>query len=209
MTRTQVGKLLADQRRNAAVGWLLCAFLVAMVAAHLLEGDLVWAGFVVGVLALALVPPVAYRNPGVMLPWEVLALAALPLIGQALATWWLTTRLATYLAVTAVALIVAVELHVFTTVRMSYGFAILFVVVTTMAAAGVWALARWSVELFLGIDALYPGQDDPHELVMWEFVYSTVAGLVAGVSFETYFRRRAHVEERIPEEILDEVGDFL
>jgi hypothetical protein len=75
---------------------------------------------------------------------------------------------------------------------------VLFVVVATMATAGVWAVARWAVELLVGMPALYPGLDDAAtlEAVMWEFVYSTAAGIAGGVIFELYFRRRGRASAR-------------
>jgi len=206
MSRAQVGTLLADRRRNAYAGWLLVVFLGTVVAGNVLDGELLWAGFVTGMLVLAVLPPVAHRNWTVMLPWEVLAMAALPVIGRSFATVELTGDLATYLSVAALALVVAVELHVFTSVRMTYGFAIVFVVVTTMATAGTWAITRWSLDVVLGTQFLLEQGADPdvvHDDLMIEFVYSTMAGVVAGVVFELYFRRRARLEERLAAEVDD------
>ncbi|TKX56791.1 hypothetical protein EXE48_18290, partial [Halorubrum sp. ASP1] len=38
---------------------------------------------------------------------------------------------------------------------------------------------------------------------MWDFVAATVAGLLAGLLFEYYFRRRAGSRERLPEEVAE------
>jgi hypothetical protein len=203
MARTQVDALLADRRRNALAAWTLVAFLGAVALGNLLAGRLVWAAFVAGLLGLALVPPVFYRAARLMLPWEVLLVAALPVIGRTLATVPLTSRLATYLSVAAVALVVAVELHAFTDVRMSYGFAVAFVVVTTMATAGAWAVTRWAIEVTLGVPALYPGLGPKatNDAVNVEFVASAVAGLAGGLVFELYFRRWSSVVDRLPDGI--------
>ncbi|WP_267639979.1 hypothetical protein [Haloarchaeobius amylolyticus] len=194
MTAQDLGRLFEEHRVNAALAWLLVVLVGLTAVEEVLFGELLWAAFAVGVAALALVPPVAFRSPRVMLPWEVLLLAALPVIGRVFATNALSSALATYLAVAAVALIVAVELHVFTSVRMTVGFAILTVVVMTLAAAGVWAILRWISHIYLGTP-FYEGPDDL-DLLMWEFVYSTAAGLGAGVTFELYFRRRRQVARR-------------
>jgi hypothetical protein len=203
MTRTQVGRLVADRRRNAYAAWSVVLFLGAVLVGSALSGRVVWALFVAGLLALAVVPPAAYRTPTVMLPWEVLVVAALPVIGRSVARVPLTSRVATYLSVAAVALVVAVELHAFTSVRMSYGFAVVFVVVTTMATAGAWAVTRWAVEVLLGVPALYPALDTEatHTAVNWEFVASAVAGLAGGAVFELYFRRLSGVTERLPDAV--------
>lgn len=211
MSRTQVGELLADRRRNAAVAWLLVAFLGVAAVGNLLGGDgftdgALWAGFITGVVVLAVVPPVVHRNATRMLPWEVLAMAALPVIGRSFARVELTGDLATYLSVAALALIVAVELHAFTTVRMTYGFAVVFVVVTTMATAGVWAILRWSLDVTIGTQFLLEQGVPPHQIhddLMVEFIYSTAAGIVAGTIFELYFRRWARIEDRLDLEVDD------
>jgi len=203
---SQIGTLLADRRRNAALGWVFVVFLLGVAVESALAGELLWAGFTGAVVALSLAPPAAYRDATTMLPWEVVAMAALPVVGRALATVELTGDLATYLSVAAVALIVAVEVEVFTPVRMTYGFAIFFVVVATMATAGVWAVVRWAADVWLGTALVYePGltPDEVERQVMVEFVFSTVAGLFAGLTFELYFRRRAPIKERLADEVTD------
>lgn len=198
--------MLADRRRNAGLTWLLVAFLAGVAGRSVLSGDFLWAGFVLAVVLLVVAPPVAYRDATVMLPWEVVAMAALPIIGRVLARFELTGDLAMYLSVAALALIIAVELHVFTDVRMTFGFAVFFVVVTTMATAGVWAVVRWASDIWLGTTLLYePGLSEAavERGVMMEFVYSTAMGLVGGLVFELYFRRRAPLAERVPEEVAD------
>jgi len=198
----RLGRVVENERLNTVVAWVVTAFLLGVVVASLVNGDILWAGFAVVVATLALIPTVAYRRPSLMLPWEVLVIAALPLIGRTFATVPLTSQLATYLAVAALALIIAVELHLFTTVLMTPGFAVLFVVVATMATAGVWAVVRWVLDVVLGTQfLLVVGVEEEviERQLMWEFVYSTLAGIAAGVIFEGYFRRRARYEDRIPE----------
>ncbi len=193
---SRLDALVEDKRVNAGLAWVLVVFLLAVVGGSLLQDDLLWAAFAGSVAVLALVPPVAFRNTEAMLPWEVLVLAALPVLGRELATLALTTRVATYLSVAALALIVAVELHVFTPVRMNHWFAVLFVVVATIATAGVWAVVQWLSDIYLGTHLLHSEYQ-----LMWSFVYATVTGVVAGVIFEWYFRRIIPAEERLPVEI--------
>ena len=188
-------RVVDDARVNAGLGWALVAFLALVAVEEVLDDHLLWAGFAVSVGALALVPAVAHRDWAVMLPWEVLALAALPILGRALATLVFTSRVATYLSVAALALIVAVELHAFTPVEMTDWFAVLFVVVATIATAGVWAVVQWLSDVYLGTAFLHNEQR-----LMWDFVAATVVGGMAGVVFEWYFRRVARVEARLPDE---------
>ncbi|WP_435358769.1 hypothetical protein [Haloarchaeobius sp. DFWS5] len=215
MSGQDLSRLFEEHRLNARLAWLLVVVVAVTAVEELLAGQFLWAAFAVVVAAVALVPPVAYRSPRVMLPWEVLLIAALPIVGRVLAGVFLggfTTQLATipefgqvlvttvvvqnvatYLSVGALALILAVELHVFTPVRMTVGFAILTVVIMTLAAAGVWAILRWVSHLYFGT-AFYA--EDQLDLLMMEFVYSTIAGVLAGVTFELYFRRREQVARR-------------
>ena len=196
---SQLDALVEDKRVNAGLAWLLVGFLLVVVAGSLLQDDLLWTLFAGAVAALALVPPITYRNTEAMLPWEVLVLATLiPILGRELATLALTTRVATYLSVAALALIVAVELHVFTPVRMTHWFAVLFVVVATIATAGVWAVVQWLSDVYLQTEFL----GSEYQL-MWDFVYATVVGVFAGIIFEWYFRRVIPAEEHLPSKYRD------
>ncbi|MFC7076485.1 hypothetical protein [Haloarcula halophila] len=198
-----VRRLLRDQRTNALAAWSVVVVVAAVVVTSLLSGDLLWAGFAAGLVAIAVLPPVLLRHRNAMLPWEVLLLAALPVVGRVFATVQMTGNLAKYLSVAAVALIVAVELHVFTPVRMTPRFAAAFVVVTTMATAGIWAVVRWGADLLLGTTFLLDPALSEHaieEALMWEFVASTAAGVGAGLVFAVYVSRQVGLN-RVPEDV--------
>ncbi|OAQ51071.1 hypothetical protein HTG_18460 [Natrinema mahii] len=184
MSQASLEGLLADGRSNAAIAWVLVAAIASIGIGALVTGGILWMTFAAVLVILAILPPIAFRSPLVMLPWEVLLLAALPVLGVAFGADRLTGHVTSYLSVAAIALVLTVELQAFTTVRMTPGFAVVFVVVTTMAAAALWALLRWSAAGVLGV----PFTAD-HDDVMWEFVYSAVSGLGAGLIFELYFRR--------------------
>jgi len=186
-------RFLSRERPNAGLSWLLVALIVFAAAASAVQGDLLWTAFALTVAVLAVLPPVLLRQPFVMVPWQVTLLTALPVLGRAFATVPVTGQLATYFSVAAIALVLAVELQLFTPVRMTDGFAVAFVVVGTLAAAGLWAVVRWSADLLLGTRFLF----DPtvpeavvERQLMVEFVSSTAAGVVAGLVFAFYVRRR-------------------
>jgi len=205
MVQQSAADLLADQRANAVLGWLLVVFLGLVAVESVVTGDSQWGVFVAGVLALCLVAPVLFRDPTVMLPWEVIGLAALPTFGRAVATFGPAREFTLYISVAALALIVAVELDLFTTVRMTVGFAVTLVVFATLATAGLWALVRWGLDLTLGTNTLLVdgvSDDTIHDELMVEFMYSAVAGLGAGVLFAGYFRRR-ETPERLPAEVTE------
>lgn len=211
MARSTLRDVVERRRVNAGLAWAVVAFLVVTAVGTALSGDPVWGVFVLLVAVVASVPPVVTRRPTAMLPWEVLALAALPAVGRTLLTGvelfgiTLSGRVVTFLAVAAVALVVAVELDVFTPVRMTEPFAVAFVSLTTTAAAGVWALARYATDSLLGTRLLLDGRPlhDVETALMWDFVAATVVGVFAGVLFELYFRQRAAGRERLPPEVAE------
>jgi len=206
MSQRTAEDLLGNRRTNAVVGWILLVFLGAVAAESVIGGDVPWAVFVASVLVLCIIPPIAFRDAEAMLPWEVIALAALPTFGRAIATFDLTSDLNTYLSVAALALIVAVELDLFTEVRLTVGFAIAFVFLGTLATAGGWALFRWALDLLVGTEFLLESgveEDVIHDELMVEFVYAAVSGLIAGVVFELYFRRQDAGTDRLPEEAIE------
>lgn len=119
-------------------------------------------------------------------------LALLPILVRALVGGELDT-FAYYLAIAGLALIVVVELHMFTDLRLTHWFAVVLVIMTTMATAVAWSIVRWNMDRYLGMSFLLePGitQEQANAALMVEFVWITLAGLVAGILFDTYFRRR-------------------
>ncbi len=188
-----VSELLRTRRVNAANGWLVVALLAAVVVGSTFGGRPLWALFAATVAGLALLPPVVYRSVEAMLPWEILLLAALPVVGRVFATVPVTGNLANYLSVAAIALIIAIELQLFTTVRMTARFAVLFVGVMTMGTAGVWAVVRWVADQTIGTTFILDPALSEHaieEALMWEFVASTIAGVGAGIVFAVYVSRQ-------------------
>lgn len=200
---SELGHLLEDTRLNAAVSWLFVVSLWLIELESLLDGELLWAGFVGFVALLAILPPLAYRNWTAMLPWEVLFVAIIPIFGRSIELLvmyapFLSSAPLTYFAVATVALILAVELHLFTTVKMTHRFAVLFVVVTTMAASGVWAVLQWLSDSYLGTAFLHT-----NAALMQNMLFATAAGIFSGVLFDAYFRRRRDARlKELYEEVL-------
>ena len=210
----ELDALLNDARLNAVLGWLLVAFLAGVGVESLADGDWVWVVVSTTVVVLAVIPAVAYRDPKVMLPWEVLLLVALPLLGRSLFASGLIADVASYLSVAAVALVIAVELDVFTPVKMTTWFAVFFVAIATMAAAGGWAVVQWLSDVYLGTTLIYPSPPPVPEAVdqaalealMLDFVAATIAGFLAGIIFALYFRERVDTRVRLPEVVEETAG---
>jgi len=204
----RLSALLRAERANAALSWLLVGLLAAAAAASA-PADPVWVVFALLAVAVAVLPPLAFGHARAMLPWEVLAFAATPIVGRAVATPGLTTDVATYVAVAALALLVAAELDVFTRVRLANWFAVVLVVVATMAAAGFLAVLGWVSDLAFGTAFVLPA-DPPltaaqeHATVtmlVGDFVAATLAGAFAAAVFVWYFRRHADAHLRVPAEL--------
>ena len=177
-------RLFRDGRGNAVLAWLLGAVLIGVFVESLLSVDYRWILFVAVVGAVVCLPPLAYREWRVMLPWELLVVALLPILVRGLVGGTVGT-VATYISLAALALLVVVELHMFTSLTVTHWFAIALVVLTTLAVVGVWTIFRWSADLYLGTAYLVD-----NETLMIEWLYVTVAGVVAGILFDGYFSRR-------------------
>lgn len=179
-----LARLFRSGRTNALISWVLVGILVLVFVESLLDFDRQWIVFVAATGAIVLLPPIAYRNWRVMLPWELLVLALFPILVRGLVGGEVGT-FATYLSVAGLALLVTVELHMFTKLRLTHWFAVTFVVMTTMAVEAVWTIFRWNMDNLLGTTFL-----TTNEALMIEWIYVTLAGLVAGLLFDSYFRHR-------------------
>ncbi|MFB6132822.1 MAG: hypothetical protein ABEJ44_05390 [Halanaeroarchaeum sp.] len=188
--------LLQDERINAALGWALLGLVVVLALESAGDGDWVWGMVAVSVVVIGTLPALAYRNYRVMVPWEVVAVAVLPMITRGITERGSLSEVASYLSVAAVALIIAVELDVFSRVKMTRTFAVVFVVVATLATAGGWAILQWLSDHFLGTTFLYPTPPPVSEEIevvaleglMWDFVAAMAAGVLAGLLFAFHFR---------------------
>jgi len=177
-------QLFRDGRTNALLAWVLIGVLAVVFIESVLDVDYPWILFVGVVGTITLVPTVAYRDWRVMLPWELLVIALLPVLVRGVVGGTVGT-FATYLSLAGLALIVIVELHMFTSLRVTQWFAVGIVVLATMASVAAWTIFRWNADRLLGTTFLVD-----NETLMMEFLYVTLAGLAAGVLFDGYFRRR-------------------
>ncbi|WP_206424405.1 hypothetical protein [Halorubrum sp. CSM-61] len=180
----RLARLFRSGRTNALVAWSMVAVLAGVFVESLLGFDLLSMVLIAAIAAVVVAPAISARNPQVMLPWEVLGLALLPVLVSALLGGELGT-FATYLAIAAFALILTVEFHMFTSLQVTHWFAVALVVLTTLATAAAWTILRWNADRLLGTDFL-----TTNEALMIEWIYVTLAGLAAGILFDAYFRRR-------------------
>ena len=199
MDEAGLSRLLRSRRGNAVLSWAFVGLVLVASLASVVTGNLLWTAFAAAVAVIALLPALQLRSAWVMPPWEIVLLATAPVLGHLFAVELLTGQAqntARYVSVAALALLVAVDLDGFTTVEMTEGFGALFVVVTTLATAGVWAVARWTADGLLGTGFLA----SEHALML-EFVGSATAGIAAGLVYVFYLRRRIRPANRLPEEV--------
>lgn len=183
-TAAVLERLFRNGRVNAILAWVLVGVLGLVFVESALDLDLQWLVFVLAAAAIVLLPPAAYGDWRVMLPWELLVLALLPILVRG-AFGGTVGTFASYLAVAALALVVTVELHMFTSLRMTHWFAVVFVVLTTLATVAAWTILRWNLDHTFDTTYL-----STNEALMAEWLSVTLAGVAAGLLFDSYFRRR-------------------
>jgi hypothetical protein len=184
-------ELVRDGRLNAVAAWAMIAVLAGVLVESALDYDLLSAVIVVGLGAVVLAPTVAARDWRAMLPAELVGLALLPVLVRAVFGGELGT-FATYVAIAALALVIAVDLHMFTSLRLTHWFAVVFVVMATLATAAVWTVLRWNLDQSGGTAYL-----TTNDALMIEWLYVTLAGLAAGLLFDGYFRGRGRRLRRV------------
>ncbi|WP_435359042.1 hypothetical protein [Haloarchaeobius sp. DFWS5] len=96
-------------------------------------------------------------------------------------------------ALAAIALLVVAQVQTFTRLRMTTGFGMLFVVVTTMGLAGFWAIVRWATADVFGLTFVAT-----NEALMHEFATTALAGFLVAVVFGPYFCRARPAPRRQP-----------
>jgi hypothetical protein len=184
-------RLFRDGRANAISAWIMVGVLLIVFAESVLEVDYRWIAFVAVVGFVVLIPPTAYSDWRVMLPWELLVVALFPILVRGVFGGTVGT-FASYFALAALALLIIVELHMFTSLSVTHWFAVVLVVLTTLAAVAAWTVFRWNADRYLGTSFL-----TDNEALMVEWLYVTLAGFAAGILFDGYFRRRDRQLRRV------------
>jgi hypothetical protein len=168
-------------RTNATVGWVLLG-VVAVSAVHsALTRQFLWSGFEFLFVVLAALPAAVSGDLRVLVPWPLLLVGAVALVGQSLG---FHQELTGYTAVAAFALVAVGELEAFTSVEMSKRFAVAFAALTTMAIQGIWTIVRFYSDQLLGTEYIQSQAD-----VQWDFVFVTLVALVFSGAFELYFKQ--------------------
>jgi hypothetical protein len=102
----------------------------------------------------------------------------------------------TGISVATLAMLVVVALELTTAVRMTPQFAIFFTVIVTLAIAGFWAVGSAASATYLGTTFIKTNTE-----LMTIFTATLIAGVIAGVLFWLYFRRRLASNVERPREV--------
>ncbi|WP_227133104.1 hypothetical protein [Halorubellus salinus] len=175
---------VTDTRINAAIAWVLVGALVTVAITAFLEFLLVQMALAALAALVAFAPALVSRTWTRTVPWPLLLLCAIPLSVGGLGSSFFADFV-TGLSIAALGMLVVVSLQLTRTVRMTPNFAVVFVVLATMATAGFWAVGSAVSAQYLGTGFVETNED-----LMTIFTAATLAGFVAGGLFRVYFRRR-------------------
>ena len=173
-----------DTRINAAIAWVLVGALVTVAVTAFFE-------FLLARMALAALAALAAIVPALVsgiwtrtVPWPLLLVCTIPLSAGGIGLTFFADFV-TGLSVAALGMLVVISLQLIGAVRMTPNFAVFFVVLTTLATAGFWAVGSAGSAQYLGT-AFVETNDD----LMVIFTAATLAGFVAGGLFRAYFRHQ-------------------
>ncbi|MDG6244659.1 MAG: DUF2238 domain-containing protein [Methanolobus sp.] len=187
----RLSKLLRNTPLNAFTGWAMVVLLFVLGIVNLMNGRLTWFALIVLVICIIIAPALLLRKFSVMPSWYFVVLAIIPILGSTTAYYLFLTAIPVYFSVATIALLLAAEISWFTSVRMHYKFAIVLVVVTTLAMSGLWHLLQWHMDISLGTSFLLDGRtsEEINAHVMYRFIYATITGIIAGLFFGWYFKK--------------------
>ena len=183
MVRLRV--VVHDEWMNALIGWMLTGVVILTAVESFLTAAFLWGGVALLVVVVIAVPAVVTREWTVMVPWPLPLVAAAAMIVRRLG---ISVEIAGYFAVVALALIVVIELDAFTPIEMTRRFAVAFAALTTLAVQGVWTIAQYYSDLWLGTAFLHSQRE-----LQLDIVVVTAIGITMGVVFEWYFEKVEHV----------------
>ncbi|TQD28418.1 hypothetical protein [Methanolobus vulcani] len=205
-------KLLKNTPINAFIGWTIILLLTLLGIGNFIYGRFMWTILIAFVIGIIITPAIRMHKLSVMPSWYFIFLAILPIVGSSTAWYFFSTSIPFYVSIATIALLMAAEINWFTSVKMTYRFAILLVIATTLAISGLWHLIEWLLDIYFGTSYL-PGGFSPdaiNDTVMYQFIYATIAGVAAGALFGWYFRSAKNGDlVEVPTHISVETDDYV
>lgn len=157
-----------------------------------LKFDLIWIGFGIFALFLYALPIVSTRDPFKAIPWEITLLLSSPmllhisegsLMSNQFAWWDALTSLAFAFSLSTFGFLLAVEMQMYTRVRMNRPFSVFFVVLFTLSHSCSWMLALYVGDSLFETTNLLSNDD-----VMREFLWILIGGILMGFLYAAYMR---------------------
>lgn len=182
-----------ERMLEAEVSWACSLVLLALTIYAIYKFDVLWAVLGIASLALYLLPILSMLDPFKAIPWEITVILAAPMIlhysgsSQALTQnvgWWGDfSSLALAFSLSTIGFLMTVELQMYTNVRMNRPFAVVFVILFTLAAAGFWEVGLYLGDLHYGTHHQGTNED-----VMMTLVWVLVGGILMGLFYTLYLR---------------------
>lgn len=157
----------------------MTAIMIVAAAESFLTKAFLWGGFTLLVVAVVSLPATTTRDWLAMVPWPLLSLAAIAVVAKALHVY---PEIAGDLAIAALALIVVINLDVYTSVELSRRFVVVFCVLTTMALEALWIIVQFYSDSWLGTGFLRSQTELQENIVV-----VTAVGFAVGALFYWYF----------------------
>lgn len=176
--------LFDNERINAGIGWILTGAVVLAAIRNVLTNALLWGGLTLLVAVVIAVPAFVSGDWTLMVPWPLVLVTASALLVR---TFDLLPEMTGYVTIVAFALILVGELDAFTGVDMTRRFAVGFATLTAMATQGLWTVAQFYSDRWLGTAFLRSKTE-----LQWDFVIVTVVAIIMGGLLEWYLRQVGH-----------------
>lgn len=182
-----------EQIIEAEISWIASLVLFFLTIYAAIQMDVLWTVFGVTAISLYILPIVSTRDPFRALPWEMTLVLSLPIIlhfsegsqvlGENISWWTDFTSLAFSFSIATIGFLLTVEVQIYTDVKMNRPFAVVFVVVFTMAISGFWELGLYVADLIYDTSNQGTNRD-----VMMVFVWSLVGGILMGMLYDAYLK---------------------
>jgi hypothetical protein len=192
---------------EASASWTMAIALLLLSIKISLSLQAIWIFFGVVAVALYITPVLRFRNPFKVPPWEVVLLMLVPAaihvsqgsqpLGSYSGIWRDIYAIAISLGLATLGFLIIAELEMYTSLRVNRAFAGLFLVIFTMAVAGVSMVVVYFADMLYEQESLAT-----NGVVMGFFIYTFAVGIIMAVIYDLYTvamperRRRALGFER-------------
>ena len=173
--------LVHGERVNAVLGWAMAGIVALVAIESFLTDAFLWGSLAILIVAIVALPAAVTGLPTAMAPWPIPFGAAVAVVLRAFDFY---PDITGYVAIGTIALLLVVELDVYTRVELSRRFAVVFATMTTMSLQAFWTVAQYYSDQLLGTTFLTSQTE-----LQWDIVYVTAVGIALRVLAAWYFER--------------------